>query len=78
MTAFCEKCDRLVPGRVWAIAGAGMGVIFAMGGVVLGLNGYTESMYQVEVRTSVREACIAGNENACRIYEVDYGSEGGW
>lgn len=78
MTAFCEKCARRVPGRVWAIAGALMGFIFAMGGVFLAINEYTESKYQVEVRTSVREVCIAGNENACRIYEVDYGSEGWW
>jgi len=52
-------------------------VIFMICGAVLGFwigTAFAEDWNKVAAqRTELREACIAGNDRACRMYEVDHG-----
>lgn len=70
--------DRDVP---WAKFGLVVGVLLALAGamfgIMLALDGAEKGRYDHERRIELQEACIAGNENACRIYEVDYARDGG-
>lgn len=75
----CRTCNNRIP---WHWLGFWGGVVlFVMGascGLFFGMSAYDAGKYGAGVRESVRDACIGGNANACRVYEIDYGKEGGW
>lgn len=75
---FCQKCGFRVPGRVWAIAGAGFGVAFAVAGSMAGFAAFDGYRVDAERRERIASECMAGNVQACRIYEIDYAAKDGW
>lgn len=45
-------------------------------GFVCGAAGSKTLTSAVDQRADLRKACVDGNDRACRIYEVEYGSRG--
>lgn len=79
MNVRCKECDRRVPWHYVGLVGGGVIFVALVGlGLVAAMGIYDGVKYSAGVRESVRHACISGNENACRIYTVDYGKESTW
>ncbi|MBD9368389.1 hypothetical protein [Xanthomonas sp. XNM01] len=74
----CPRCDRRVP---WHFVGAITGLIFAGFGAVfafwVSVSTYDAAVVNKDQRDALRAQCVAGNDRACRMYEVDYPARGG-
>lgn len=72
-----SKANYYERATAWHYVGLFFGVMFAISGLVLGFafgqSEYNSIGESFKKKDELRAQCVAGNDRACSIYEVDYG-----